>query len=164
MTVIAAKVYEDEIVMSCDSMYTRGWHHKKTGYPEKIIEGADFVAGVCGSAEAIPLLLLYSKNHPIGDGGAARVLEWCTEFLDFAKKKTDNWGVDASVVLAHKSGLYLVDKWIPLPITDWCAHGSGYEHAEAALYLGCDTEKAVDVAVNMAYGCGGKITTKRVPK
>jgi ATP-dependent protease HslVU (ClpYQ) peptidase subunit len=162
VTVIAAKVYDDKIVMSCDSMATRGYHHRKSGFPEKIIEGQDFLAGVCGDASVMSLLMMFAKNHPIGEGGVARVVEWCAEFLEFAKNKTDSWGGDASLVLAHRTGLFIIDGWIPLAVKDWCAHGSGYQHAEAALYLGHDTEKAVDVAVNMAYGCGGNIVTKSI--
>jgi len=162
MTVLAAKIYNDRIQISCDSMVSRGWHKKTTGYPDKIIEGSDFIAGVCGDATAMSLLIMYSKNHPVGVGGLDRIVEWCSEFLEFVKKKTNNWGIDSSLILVHKSGLFMIEDWIPMQINDWCAHGSGYKHAEAALFLGHDTDKAVDVAINLAYGCGGKIITRSI--
>ena len=161
MTVIAAKIHEDSIKMSCDSMVSRGWHKKTSGYPEKIIEGRDFIVGMAGICTTKALLTMYSKNHPIGEGSIDRIVEWGTEFLDYVKKKTGNWdSTDSTLLLAHVSGLYMIESWLPIEISDWCAIGSGYQHAEAALYLGHDTEKAVDVAVNLEYGCGGKIITK----
>jgi len=165
MTVIAAKIYDGNIQMACDSMVTRGRHKKSTGYPCKIIEGKDFILGFCGDAVILPLLTMYSKNHIIGnDGDADRIVEWCSEFLEYVKKKTNEWkgSLKASLLLAHSSGLFLIEDWLPIKVDDWCATGSGYEHAESALYLGHTPVEAVDVAINLAYGCGGKITNKSI--
>ena len=162
MTVIAARIKDNEVVMSCDSQVSVGWHHKKTGYMDKIINGPDFIIGVSGSAMLMPLLSMYSKNHQIGDGGEERITEWCFEFLEYCKKKTDAWSQPGALILGCASGMFLIEDWIPLRITDFCAVGSGYQHAEAAMYLGMDTEKAVDVAINMAFGCGGAIKTSSI--
>ena len=162
MTVIAAKVGKKGIVMSCDSQMSRGWHTKSTGYQDKIIEGSDFMIGVSGSALLMPLLTMYAKNHPIGEGGIDRVTEWCLEFLDFCKKKTDSWNQNGQLILAHHSGLYAIEEWLPLKVSDFCATGSGYQYAEAAMYLGKTTSEAVDVAIHMAYGCGGDVVTKEI--
>lgn len=110
----------------------------------------------------IPLLVIYSKNHPVGEGGVTRLTEWRTEFLDFCKKRTGSWDQDGSLIIAHRTGSYAIEDWLPLEIDDFCATGSGYQHAEAAMYLGHDTEAVVDVAVNMAYGCGGDVVTKGI--
>ena len=55
-------------------MMSRGWHKKSTGYPEKLVRGVDFVAGISGDASVIVLLSMYAKNHPIGIGGTDRVI------------------------------------------------------------------------------------------
>lgn len=162
MTVIAAKVEENHIVMSCDSQVSRGWHKKSTGYPVKIIDGSDFIIGASGAAVLMPLLSAYSKNHQIGDGGADRIIEWCFEFLEFCKKKTDSWNQEGQLILAHGSGLFVIEQWLPLKIDDFCAVGSGFQYAEAAMYLGKTTEEAVDVAIHMDYGCGGDTVTKKI--
>jgi len=157
MTAIAAKVYPGRIVMACDSRMSRGYHGKDTGYPRKIIRGSDFLVGVSGSAIVVPLLAAYAKNHSIGEGGDIRIAEWCFEFLEFCKKYTGDWKQDATLLLAHKSGLYGIEDWLPLPVADWEAVGSGFMHAEAALYMGADPVEAVEVAIKMAYGCGGEV-------
>jgi ATP-dependent protease HslVU (ClpYQ) peptidase subunit len=162
MTAIAAKVEAGKIVMACDSQYSRGWHGKKTGYPEKIVLGSDFAAGVSGNAAVIPMLAAYAKDHGIGSGGDLRIAEWCFEFLGFCKKHTGEWKQEAHLLIAHCSGLYTVHDWLPLQIKDYCAIGSGFEHAEAALYLGKSPAEAVGVAVNMAYGCGGDIVSHEI--
>lgn len=164
MTVIAAKVYDDKIEMSCDSMVTRGYHSKSTGFPPKIIEGSDFIIGFAGDAKILPLLMLFSKNHPICEGNEGRILEWLSELLDFAKSKTSNYSYDCQLLIAHKSGLFMVHDWHPIRVEDFAAIGSGYQYAESALFLGNDTIKACDVAMNFAYGCGGKITTKTIKR
>jgi len=162
MTVIAAKIIKNEISMSCDSQISRGWHKKSTGYPDKIITGDDFILGVSGSAMVLPLLMVYSKNHKIGVGDEDRIIEWGSEFLDYCKKKTGSWDQSCSMILAHNSGLFMIEDWLPLRIKDFCATGSGYKHAESALYLGESTESAVSVAIALADGCGGEIITKKV--
>lgn len=162
MTVIAAKIENKKIVISCDSRFTKGFHGRNSGYQDKIIEGQDFIIGISGSALLIPLLIMYSKNHPIGDGEIERITEWCFEFLEFSKKKTDSWDQEGQLIIGHKSGLFIIENWLPLKINDFCAVGSGYQHAEAAMYLNASTIEAVDVAINMAYGCGGNITTKKI--
>lgn len=162
MTVIAARVESDRIVMACDSRVSRGWHGKNTGYPSKIIAGSDFAVGASGSAMVAPLLAAYAKDHGIGSGGDLRVTEWCFEFLEFCKKHTGEFKQDAHLLLAHKSGLYSIYEWLPVRVSDYCAIGSGFEHAEAAMYLGRSPEEACDVAINMAFGCGGDIKTHEV--
>lgn len=157
MTVVAAKIDGDTIRMACDSQFSRGWHHKATGNPEKLVKGADFVVGISGSAMVLPLLTVYAKDHSIGTGGEARITEWLFEFLGFCKSHTQNWDQDATLLLAHASGLFVVEDWLPLRVHDFAAIGSGFQHAEAALHLGHSAREAVEVAIAMAYGCGGEI-------
>jgi ATP-dependent protease HslVU (ClpYQ) peptidase subunit len=162
MTVIAAKIEKNKIHISCDSQVSRGNHKKKTGFPGKIVTGSDFFVGVSGDALLVPLLTAYSKNHPIGGGGEERVIEWGFEFLDFCKKRTDSWEQEGELILCHHSGLFLIYDWLPLKIEDFCAVGAGFQHAEAAMCLGKSTHEAVDVAINLAFGCGGDITTENI--
>ena len=161
MTVIAAKVYDDKIVMSCDSQISRGYNKRNNVMPSKVIKGTDFLVGLCGDATLITFLHMFSKNHPIGDGEEAAVIDWIVEFLEFIKKKTGNWHATGNnqLLIAHKSGLYVIVDWAPIKVKDWYAIGSGFEYAEAALYLGRDTKTAVDVANELCYGCGGNIET-----
>lgn len=162
MTVIAAKVFNDKIEMSCDSAGTRGWHSRNNFMPSKVIKGQDFLVGLCGSATLITFLHMFSKNHPIGDGEEAAVIDWIVEFLEFIKKKTGSWHNTKNsdqLIIAHKSGLYTIENWAPIKVKDWHAIGSGFEYAESAFYLGHNTEKAVEVANNFCFGCGGDIET-----
>jgi ATP-dependent protease HslVU (ClpYQ) peptidase subunit len=108
------------------------------------------------------MLAAYAKDHSIGSGGELRIAEWCFEFLGFCKKHTGEWKQDASLLVAHHSGLYAVEDWMPIGVTDYCAIGSGFEHAEAAMYLGKTPAEAADVAINMSFGCGGKIVERTV--
>jgi hypothetical protein len=105
----------------------------------------------------LPLLTVYAKDHAIGSGGEARITEWLFEFLGFCKSKTEEWNQDADLLLAHGRGLFAVEDWLPLRVTDFAATGSGYQHAEAAMYLGHSPRDAVRTAIAMAYGCGGEI-------
>lgn len=163
MTVIAAKIEKDKIVMSCDSLVTRGWHSKSTGYDDKIIVGPDFLIGIAGLARTSALMQVFSKNHPLASGSLERMVEWCYEFTEYCNKHVKKWDQNANnCILAHEKRLVILENWTPLEVTDYCAIGSGYQHAEAAMYLGCSTREAVDVAINMAYGCGGNIITRSI--
>lgn len=160
MTVIAAKVEGDSIVMAADSRVSRGGHGKNTGYQSKIVNGSDFFVGISGSAMVAPMLMAYAKDHGIGTGGDLRIAEWCFEFLAFCNKYTGDWSQEAHLLLAHKTGLYSIYDWLPLRVNDFCAIGSGFEHAEAAMYLGSSPREAVEVSIAMADGCGGAIDVR----
>jgi len=162
MTVMAAKIKGNTITMSCDSQVSRGDHSRTEGYMEKIIEGPDFLAGISGVASMLTIMTMYAKNHPVGEGGIERITEWMFEFQEFHEKRTKSWGQNGHVLLAHRSGLFSIFNSVPVQVDDFYGAGSGYQHAETAMYLGKSTKEAVGVAIQMADGCGGKIVTRKI--
>lgn len=63
MSVVAAKVYNNNIQMSADSILTNGWEKDPNTNFTKIISLNDMIVGSVGSADECSLMWLYMENH-----------------------------------------------------------------------------------------------------
>ena len=99
----------------------------------------------------------------VGCSGEARsseaVCQWLVAGGDvdrFPKVDEEN---KATVLVACHDGLFMYDN-SPHPIrleNKFFAIGSGGDAAMAAMYLGCDAARAVEVACEVCTGCGGGV-------
>ncbi len=67
----------------------------------------------------------------------------------------------APIILVKPSGVYAFEMGpVPLKVEEpFHAGGSGRDFALAAMHLGCDARRAVEVAITFCAGCGNGIDT-----
>lgn len=100
-----------------------------------------------------------------GDGDRAlELLAWFRAGRDIATwpRESQNKDDRGSVVFIDESGRCLGYDKTPYPQHNeqaFCAMGSGRDYALAAMYLGFDARKAVEVACALDNGCGCGIDT-----
>lgn len=104
-------------------------------------------------------LCAFAGNFALGHA----MVEWLRSGADVAKfpaaQRTDDWvsflvvHADGRVVRYEKEPVALPFENLPQVM------GSGRDYALAALYLGCDARRAVEVACAMDESCGNGIDT-----
>lgn len=63
MSVIAAMVYPEKIVMAADSIMVKDWSKSTSGDFSKINEDNGMIIGGCGSAQELSLMWHYMATH-----------------------------------------------------------------------------------------------------
>lgn len=63
MSVVAAKVYKDKIVMAADSIVVRGWSKRTDHDIVKINKINDMIVGSTGYAQELSLMWQYMTTH-----------------------------------------------------------------------------------------------------
>jgi len=161
MPVVAAKVYKNEIVMSCDSQLTSGEHQKSTGYQSNIIYGDNMIVAVVHNAVFGTLLRIVAETHTIETGSLVGVLEWCDHYRKFLDIRYQEY-TKPDILIGHSSGLYYAENFVPVLVSDYAAIGSGHIYAEVAMELDHNTQDAVLVATRMCDDCSGDVNTARI--
>jgi ATP-dependent protease HslVU (ClpYQ) peptidase subunit len=137
MTTIAYKAG----VMAGDKMASEG--NSKVGVTTKIFKRNGHLVGFSGRSDTAHLLLWWFER-------GAKEEEWPDPYDD---------DTDCSMIVVTPDGKVLFYERFPIPIrmeNEFCAIGSGRDFALAAMELGCDPEKAVEVACRLdAYSGNG---------
>lgn len=163
MTTIAAKIIDDTIYIGADSRVSFGYEYTKvdqTMESSKICEGSDMVIAGTGTLSECSLIQLYAKDHSIGCGGQLRVLEWLLEFSKWKKSKVDDYSINNSYIIAHKSGLYKTWGTSVELMKNFTALGSGGSYAFTALHLGKSLREALEVSCELDPYTEGPIVIK----
>lgn len=111
----------------------------------KIVRRGDMLIGVAGH---------------LGHGTA--VCAWLTNGRDPGKYPPAEKDDRSYCLVVHRSGLVELFEGTGYPIIvegPQHAIGSGRDFAMAAMYLGCDARRAVEVACNLSTDCGNGIDT-----
>jgi ATP-dependent protease HslVU (ClpYQ) peptidase subunit len=164
MTIVAAKKYPDskKIIFSSDNLVVAHNCTKETshgiGKPSiKLLQTTDMIIGGSGNLVDITLLFMYAKTNKPHDTKLESIVKWLTEFY-----KVDRPGFTPSdynqYLLAFKDKLFNIsDLYHVQEVAEFYTIGSGSRYAQAALYLGFDTDRAVETACEFDTGCGGDI-------
>ena len=153
MSVIAVKVEKDKIVLGADSIVVWGNSQLKN-QNAKIFKVSDSfgIAGT-GYSKDISLLFLFAKTHTPSVPTPGAVLDFFDEFYDWVKKKTETYPDEALFIIVYQGAVFTFHDFNIEKVEDYCAYGAGGDFARAALYLGADVEKALDVACELSTLC-----------
>ena len=153
MSVVAAKVYEKEIIIAADSILVKGWSKRNSNFA-KIAEINNMILGGCGSAQEISFMWHYMQTHKPASPTNKDIL---TFIIEFAQWKNDMGGgnrIDNEYLLAYQGHLFEIQNMLVHEITDYSAIGAGEDFATAALYLNHSPAEAVKVACDLScYVC-----------
>lgn len=147
MSVIAAKVYNDKIIMAADSILCSGWSKRNNNFA-KIIELNGMIAGSTGTAQEASLMWHYMQTHKPASASEKDILEFVVEFSQW-KSSIDGNKVENSYLFAYKGHLFEINNMFVHEISDFAAVGAGEDYANAALYLGHSPREAVKVACEL---------------
>lgn len=165
MSVVAAKVYVDKIVIGADSQSTSYWHNKDS--VNKIYKIADdFVIGGVGYTAHNQLMSLFAETNKPASSRRRDVLEFLVNYNDWMKEKVEHYKPHNDFILAYKDKCYWIsseDLYIK-EVEDYCAIGSGHEFAKAGLYFGKDVKEAIKVACDLTVFCSDPIEVYEVKK
>lgn len=149
MSVIAAKVYKDKIVMAADSIIVYGWSKKTNDDFVKIQNINEMIIGGCGTAQENSLMWQYMKTHKPASPTEKDVLEYIVEFARWKKDLTGDYTVCNEYLLAYDGHLFKIEGLCVSEIHSYDAIGAGMDFSNAALYLGHSPREAVKVACEL---------------
>lgn len=160
MTVVVCKKYKNRIDLASDSQMSG--HFRKVTVPgptadvSKIWRGNDQILGFAGSARDASYMIIYAKTHKPQSATADDVLSYILEFLDWAKKKNSTFDWESECIIIYEKKAFTVTSLtFVTEIRDYNTLGSGGDYALAALYLGMNVKKAVEVAKELDPYCSG---------
>lgn len=149
MSVVAARVYQDKIVVAADSILVKGWS-KRTGNFAKLEFINEMIVGGCGTAQECGLMWRYMQTHRPESPTEKDVLAFLAEFSQWKKELTGNADLENQFIMAYKGHLFEIEPMFVFEIKDYTAIGAGEDFANAALYLGHSPEEAVKVACDLS--------------
>ena len=80
MSVVAAKVYNNRIVMAADSILVKGWSKSTNGNFAKINQINGMIVGGTGYAKELSLLWHFMRTHKPDGNTDKDILEYIVEF------------------------------------------------------------------------------------
>lgn len=153
MSVVAAKVYEKEIIMAADSIIVKGWSKRNSNFA-KIAEINDMIIGGCGSAQEVSLMWHYMQTHKPASPSVKDVLTFIIEFAQWKNNMGAGSSVDNEYLFIYQGHLFEIQNMLVHEVFDYVAVGAGEDFANAALYLGHSPSEAVKVACDLScYVC-----------
>lgn len=151
MSVVAVKLYADEIEMSADSIVVCGSRKELFyGHNTKINQINDMIIGTSGTCEESSLMWLYAKNHRPAAATERDVLDFIMEFADWKRSRTGNSNIDNHYLLAFGGKAFHIQNYLVLEVDKYSAIGAGADYALAALYLEKSAPEAVKVACDLS--------------
>lgn len=149
MSVIAAKVYDKEVVMAADSILVKG-SSKRTSNFTKILKLNDMIMGSTGSAEEVSFMWHYMETHKPASATEKDILDFFAEFSQWKASKGGRNGIDNTYLMIFEGHLFEIEHMLAFEIKDYSAAGAGEDFANAALYLGHSPREAVKVACDLS--------------
>lgn len=159
MSVVAAKVYDDRIVMSADSILTNGYEKEPNVNFAKIAKINDIILGGVGYGDEQSLMWLYMENHQPVEANEREILNYIIEFSKWKNTLIGNGFLRNEFLIAYKGHLFHICKFMVREIKDYFAIGAGAPYATTALYLKHDPEESVKVACDICYFVSEPIKT-----
>lgn len=157
MSVVAAKIYNDQISMAADSIIVRGWN-RNDGERLKITKMCKtngMIIGSCGGAQECSIFQVFCSNHKPEAAKIKDIISFMIEFKKWAKDlslevSSEEKKIENQYLIAFDSTLWYVDGLNVIEIKDYYAIGAGEEYALTALHLGKNTIESVKVACEMS--------------
>lgn len=150
MSVVAARVYKDKIVMAADSIVVRGWSKRTDHDIVKINEINGMIVGSTGYAQELSLMWQYMTTHKPAIATEKDVLAFVVEFSRWKRELIGNGSVDNTYLMAYDGHLFQIQDMLVYEVSEWSAVGAGEDFANAVLYLGNSPRDAVKVACELS--------------
>ncbi len=167
MSVVACRVTKEKIEVSADSISVRGYTQEKITDKKyaKLCEVNGMIIGGVGLASENGMLQMFAASRKPATPTIDSLLEFMVEFGEWKKKKIDKYSHENDfIIVTDNHAFYAASDLCIKEISDYQAIGAGMDYALAALYLGCDTKKAVEVASELSIYCEKPIITFEVKK
>lgn len=153
MSVIAAKVYDKEVIMAADSILVKGSSKRNSNFT-KILKLNDMIMGSTGFAEEISFMWHYMETHKPASATEKDILDFFAEFSQWKANKGGRNGIENTYLMIFDGHLFEIEYMLVYEIKDYSAVGAGEDFANAALYLGHSPREAVKVACDLScYVC-----------
>lgn len=163
MSVIAARVYQDKIVVAADSIIMHGWS-KRTANFSKLEYINEMIVGGCGEAQECGLMWRYMQTHRPESPTEKDVLAFLVEFSRWKKDLTGNADTENHYLMAYAGHLFQIEPLFTFEIKDYAAIGAGEDFATAALYLGHSPEDAAKVACELSCYVAEPVVRFEMPR
>lgn len=150
MSVVAAKVYKDKIVMAADSIVVHGYSKRTDGDFSKIDEINGMIVGGTGYCQEQSLMWHYMRTHKPEAATEKEVLAFMVEFSTWQKTMSGNTEIENTYLLAYDGHLFYINGLLVYEVSEYAAIGAGEDFANAALYLGHTPKEAVKVACELS--------------
>ena len=150
MSVVAARVYKDKIIMAADSIIVRGWSKRTDHDIVKINEINGMIVGGTGYAQELSLMWQYMATHKPASATEKDVLSFIVEFSQWKRNLIGNGSVDNTYLMAYDGHLFQIEEMLVYEVSGHSAVGAGQDFANAVLYLGNSPRDAVKVACELS--------------
>ena len=150
MSVVAARVYKDKIIMAADSIIVRGWSKRTDHDIVKINEINGMIVGGTGYAQELSLMWQYMATHKPASTTEKDVLSFIVEFSQWKRNLIGNGNVDNTYLMAYDGHLFQIEEMLVYEVSEYSAVGAGQDFANAVLYLGNSPRDAVKVACELS--------------
>lgn len=150
MSVVAAKIYDNRIVIAADSILVKGWSKSTNGNFTKINQINGMLVGGTGNAKELSLLWHFMRTHKPDGNTEKEILGYIVEFSKWKQDLIGEGGISNTYLLAYDGHLFEIEDMFVYEIKDYDAVGAGEDFANAALYLGHSPREAVKVACELS--------------
>ena len=133
MSVVAARVYKDKIVMAADSIIVRGWSKRTDHDIVKINEINGMIVGGTGYAQELSLMWQYMTTHKPATATEKDVLTFVVEFSRWKRELIGNGSVDNTYLMAYDGHLFQIEDMLVYEVSEYSAVGAGQDFANAVL-------------------------------
>ena len=156
MSVVVGKVLESgKIQLASDSITVRGYTQRKNGSSHSKLwrTDQDMVVGSVGVCAESAMLQQFLTSHKLAGPEVGAVLGMFQDFAVWQKGVTDKYEVTNGYLVGFEGHLFGFSGWFVDEVTTFEAIGAGADFALAALHLGHDVAKAVEVAIELSVFC-----------
>lgn len=160
MSVVATKIFKNEILIAADTQVTWGWTAFKDDKSAKIFRAGDgTIIGGCGLAEPLALMKIFTKTVRPKEGSQDAITEFLHAFHEWLKDHTDGAKDKNTYHIVTHGKAFLADGYYIQEIETFHAIGSGMEYAMTALHLGHTPEEAVKIACDLNIYCSEPVNS-----
>ena len=161
MSVVVAKVTNNKIYISADSITVQGWTKVNSGTNHtKLIKYNNLIIGGCGRTEEISLIFHYIKTHMPQDCSEKAILDFIIEFKRWKNDLTGSSDVNNEYIIAYKGKCFGIQRMLVYEIIDYGAIGAGMDYALGALHQGASSKEAVKAACDLCAFVAEPILTE----
>lgn len=148
MSVIAARVYSDRIIMAADSIICTGDLKENKDFSKMVFTNGILIGSV-GYAEEASIMWHFLNTHQPKSTDIKDILDFIVEFAKWKEDIVGNKKIDNHYLMAFKGHLYSIEGLFVREIEEYYAIGAGMPYALAALHLEHDPKEAVKVACEL---------------
>lgn len=154
MSIVVVKVLPEKIEIASDSITVRGWtQSRSTNSFSKLVKVNDLIIGSVGTAEEGALLQVFCSTRRPDQATELSIVNFLSEFANWKNTKTGVATITNEYIFIVDKHVFQIHGFFVEEIINFAAIGAGMDFALAALHLGHEAEKAVEVACELSVFC-----------